>query len=176
MSVFWMYGLTGKKDSIMLWPAWTRDRRNRRCSIVSANWIIPFRPKSPRLDKHKTNCHGSAISSVRRNTWWFAMRITPISASCVPTDKEPRLHTILLTSRTSSKSFYPNNLAIAVELSGDQVDAVRRALIEGLTREGFSIAGPTFRGRDNPSRETEGGVDGDRYCASLAVRCARSAI
>jgi len=41
------------------------------------------------------------------------------------------------------EEFLSNNLAIAVELSGDQVDAVRRALIEGLTREGFSIAGPT---------------------------------
>ncbi len=41
------------------------------------------------------------------------------------------------------EEFLSTNLAIAVELSGDQVDAVRRALIEGLTREGFSIVGPS---------------------------------
>jgi hypothetical protein len=44
------------------------------------------------------------------------------------------------------EEFLATNLAIAVELSGDQVDAVRRALMEGLTREGFSVAGPTSTG------------------------------
>ncbi len=37
------------------------------------------------------------------------------------------------------------NLGMAVEMSGDQADPVRRALVDGLTREGFSIVdrGPT---------------------------------
>jgi LPP20 lipoprotein len=39
------------------------------------------------------------------------------------------------------EQFLAGNLAIAVDLEGDQAEPVRRALIEGLTREGLSVAG-----------------------------------
>jgi hypothetical protein len=48
------------------------------------------------------------------------------------------------------EEFLATNLAIGVELSGDQAEPVRRALIEGLTREGFSIAGQPAEGAVRP--------------------------
>lgn len=50
------------------------------------------------------------------------------------------------------EEFLASNLAIGVELSGDQVDAVRRALIEGLSREGFAIAGQTGTDGTHPDK------------------------
>ena len=41
------------------------------------------------------------------------------------------------------EQFLAGNLAVAVNLVGDQAEPVRRALIEGLTREGLSVAGPS---------------------------------
>ena len=37
------------------------------------------------------------------------------------------------------EQFLAANLGMAVEMSGDQADPVERALIEGLTKEGFAV-------------------------------------
>lgn len=42
------------------------------------------------------------------------------------------------------EQFLAGNLAVSVNLVGDQAEAVRRALIEGLTREGLSVAAPSI--------------------------------
>ncbi|MBI4001381.1 MAG: LPP20 family lipoprotein [Nitrospira defluvii] len=42
---------------------------------------------------------------------------------------------------TELEQFLATNLGMAVEMSGDQADPVERALIDGLTREGFSVVG-----------------------------------
>ncbi len=39
------------------------------------------------------------------------------------------------------EQFLATNFGMAVEMSGDQADPVERALIDGLTREGFSVVG-----------------------------------
>lgn len=39
------------------------------------------------------------------------------------------------------EQFLATNLGMAVEMSGDQADPVQRALVDGLTREGFSVVG-----------------------------------
>jgi hypothetical protein len=57
--------------------------------------------------------------------------------------------------------FLAGNLAVAVDLGGDQAEPVRRALIEGLTREGLSVAGPSI-----PPNE---GVGGDGLKPELLV-------
>jgi len=42
---------------------------------------------------------------------------------------------------TELEQFLATNLGMAVDLSGDQAEPVERALIDGLTREGFSVLG-----------------------------------
>ncbi len=55
------------------------------------------------------------------------------------------------------EQFLAGNLAVAVDLGGDQAEPVQRALIEGLTREGLSVAGSS---RANDGRH-DGGLRAD---------------
>jgi hypothetical protein len=51
--------------------------------------------------------------------------------------------------------YLATNLAVGVTMTGDQAEPVRRALIEGLTREGLSIAAPAVEGTDASAAELQ---------------------
>ena len=84
---------------------------------------------------HVRNLKRAAKDLVIREAYNADLRIIRLSGQ-----GNPAVHRVAeLTSEL--EQFLATNLGIAVEMSGDQADPVERALIDGLTREGFSVVG-----------------------------------